>query len=66
MGTNDEKKSVFNFFQSGGCGVRLHRWNLFTQIAKDSDSGTLFRRDLLLYWTSVSRNRHRLNRRCNL
>jgi hypothetical protein len=48
MGTNDEKKSVFKFFQSGGCGVRPDRWNLFMQIAKDSDSGTLFRRDLLV------------------
>jgi len=30
MGANDEKKSVFELFQSGGCGVRPHRWNLFT------------------------------------
>ena len=34
--------------QSGGYGVRPHHWNLFTQIAKDSDSGTLFPRDLLV------------------
>ena len=34
--------------QSGGYGVRPHRWDLFPQIAKDSDSGTLFPRDLLI------------------